>query len=97
MVPVDGMITAAPVVVLLTDSLVCVGAIAARPVAEPDVAHWEEEGAAFGAAEESMALVGPIAHSFTYCCTLQRRRRENNKVYMYSQACGTLCCGKRPA
>lgn len=67
MVPVDGMIIAAPVVVLLTGSLVCVGAIAARPVAEPDVAHREEDAAVFGTAEELMALVGSVAHSFTYC------------------------------
>lgn len=65
MVPIDGVIVAAPAVVLLTDLFLCIRATAARPVAEFDMAHWEEEGAAFGAAEEPMALVGPIACSFT--------------------------------
>lgn len=65
MVPIDGVIVAAPAVVLLTDLFLCIRATAARPVAEPDMAHWEEEGAAFGAAEEPMAFIGPIAYSFT--------------------------------
>lgn len=61
-----GRINAA-VVVLLTGSLVWVGAVAARPMAEPDVAHGEEEGTALWAAEESVTLVGPVAKSFTNC------------------------------
>lgn len=65
MVPIDGVIVAAPAVVLLTDLFLCIRATAARRVAGLDMAHWEEEGAAFGATEEPMALVGPIACSFT--------------------------------
>lgn len=64
MVPIVGRIIAA-VVVLLTGSLVLVGAVAARPVAEPDVAHGEEEGATLWAAEEPVTLVRPVADSFT--------------------------------
>ena len=73
MVPIGGLVVVAPVLVLLTASFVCVGTIAARPVAKPDVAHREEEGAAFGASEESLSLVGPIAISFTCCQTLKSR------------------------
>lgn len=55
------------VVVLLTGSLVWVGAVAAGPMAEPDVADGEEEGTALWAGEESVTLVGPVANSFTNC------------------------------
>lgn len=66
MVPVAGVIIAAAVVVSLAGSLVCVGAIAARPVAESDVADREEEAAGFWTAEEPMALIGTVAHPFSY-------------------------------
>lgn len=49
-VPIDGMIVA-PAMVVIPDVFLCVGATAARPVAEPNVADWEEDGAAFWAAE----------------------------------------------
>lgn len=64
MVPIVGRINVA-VVVLLTGSLVWVGTVAARPMAEPDVAHGEEEGAALWTVEEPVTLVGPVANSFT--------------------------------
>lgn len=63
-VPIDGMIVA-PAMVVVPDMFLCVGAAAARPVAEPDVADWEEEGTAFGAAEDAMALVGPVASALS--------------------------------
>lgn len=53
-VPAAGLTVAAAV--SLADSLVCVGAIARRPVAELDEADWDEEGAAFGASEEPLAF-----------------------------------------
>lgn len=63
---VAGVITVvAEVAVTLASSLVCAGAVAARPVSEPDVTGWEEEGASVGAGEESQAFMGTIARSFT--------------------------------
>lgn len=67
--PVDGVIiaVAAAAVFSLAGSLVSIGDAAAGPVTDPDVADGEEEGAGFGAAEEPMALKGPVACSFAYC------------------------------
>lgn len=66
MVPIDGMIVA-PAMVVLTDVFLCVRAIVARPVAEPNVADWEEERTAFWAVEDPMALIGPVAFAFSNC------------------------------
>lgn len=66
MVSIGGRIVA-PAMVVLTAVFLCVGATAARPVAQLDVADWEEKGTAFRAAEEPMALVGPVAPAFTDC------------------------------
>lgn len=65
-VPVAGGIVATAVVIPVATSLVCVRVAAAGPVAEPDVADGEEEGAGFRAGEESVAFVGTVAHSFTH-------------------------------
>lgn len=70
MLPVAGVIigTAAVVVVVsLAGSLVCIVAIAARPVAKPDVADGEEESAGVGAGEEPVTFIGTVAQSFTHC------------------------------
>lgn len=66
-VPVAGVTVAPAVVVSLARSLVSVGALAAGPVAEPDVTDREEEGAGVRAAEEPVALIGAVACSFTCC------------------------------
>lgn len=72
MVPIDRMIVA-PAWVVLTNVFLYVGATAARPVAEPNVADWEEEGTAFWAVEEPMALIGPVAFAFANRWTLRGR------------------------
>lgn len=64
MVPIDGIIVA-PAMVVLTDMFLCVGATAARPVAQLDMTDWEEEGTAFRAVEQPLALIGPIAFAFS--------------------------------
>lgn len=74
------MLPVAAAVVSLAGSLVCVGAVATRPVAEPNVADWEEEGAGFGAGEEPVAFIGTVAQSFTYCRTLPRTRKKTTSV-----------------
>lgn len=66
-VPIAGVITAVSVVLSLAASLLGVEAIAARPLAGPDVADRDEKGAAFGAAEEPVAFVGPVADSSPGC------------------------------
>lgn len=73
-VPIAGVITAVSVVLSLAASLLGVGAIAARPLAGPDVADRDEKGAAFGAAEEPVAFVGPVADSSPGCWALQMRQ-----------------------
>lgn len=65
MVAVDVNVVAAPVVVLLTCSLLCIGAAAAGPAAEANVTHRHKDAASFRTGEESVPFVGAIACSPT--------------------------------
>lgn len=65
MVVVSVIVVAALVVVLLVRTLLCIGGVAARPVAESHLAHRHEDGTVFRTGEESMSFVGPIAYSLT--------------------------------
>lgn len=65
MVAIDINIVAAPVVVLLTCSLLSIRAIAAGPVTESYVTHRHEHGTSFRTGEESMSFVGAVACSLT--------------------------------
>ena len=64
LVPVAMGTVAAAVLVSLADSLGCIGAISAIPVAEPNFIGREEKGAGVGAGEESEALIGTVAFAF---------------------------------
>lgn len=65
MVAVDVNVVAAPVVLLLTCSLLCIGAVAAGPATEAYVTHRQEDGTSFRTGEESMPFVGAVACSLT--------------------------------
>lgn len=69
MVAVD-FVVAAPVVVLLTCSLLCIRAATTGPVTEAYVTHRHEDGTSFRTGEKSMPFVGAVACSLTCCCTL---------------------------
>lgn len=58
-------VVAAPVVVLLARSLLCIGAAAAGPATEAYVTHRHEDGTSFRTGEESMPFVGAVACSLT--------------------------------
>lgn len=64
---VDVIAVAAPVVVLLTCSLLCIGAAAAGPATDAYVTHRHEDGTSFRTGEESMPFVGAVACSLTCC------------------------------
>lgn len=65
MVAVDVVVVAAPVVVPLTCSLLCIGAAAAGPATDAYVTHRHEDGTSFRTGEESMPFVGAVACSLT--------------------------------
>lgn len=65
MVAVDVNVAAAPLVVLLACSLLCIGAAAAGPATEAYVTHRHKDGTSFRTGEESMPFVGAVARSLT--------------------------------
>lgn len=65
MVSVGVLVAAAPVMLLLMRTLLCIGDVAARPVTESYMARRHKGGTAFGTGEESMSFVGPVARSLT--------------------------------
>lgn len=76
---VAGVIVAAALllVVSLTGSFVCVGAVAAGPAAHSDVIDGEKEAAGFRAAEEPVTSEGPVTVSFTDSRALELHPKQH--------------------
>lgn len=65
MASVGVLVAAAPVMILLMRTLLCIGDVVARPVTESYMARRHKGSTAFGTGEESMSFVGPVARSLT--------------------------------